>query len=185
MLTITGTQLVGAGMAGKIANWYVPNPRGGRRVGGVSDGTSNTIAIVEDVGRGYFGVVLGAYGQPNSTNLTLIARWAEPDQANGVSGPPVGTDGSTPCYESNGGKSPSCNGRMPINNNATPVGGPSDCPWSVNNCGPNDEAFSFHPGGAMAVFGDGHVAFIRDSISMTQMRALCTPDGSDSIPDDF
>ena len=39
------------------------------------------------------------------------------------------------------------------------------CPWSLNNCGPNDEPFSFHSGGVLAVFlsarygasGDGGV----------------------------
>jgi prepilin-type N-terminal cleavage/methylation domain-containing protein/prepilin-type processing-associated H-X9-DG protein len=184
MLTITGKVLYGVGGAGKIAPWYYTKQRGGRKLTAVRDGTSNTIAIIEDVGRGYFGVVLGAYGQPNSTNLTLIARWAEPDQSNGVSGPPVLPDG-TSCYESKGGTFASCNGRQPINNYANPLGGPPACPWSANNCGPNDEAFSYHPGGAMAVFGDGHVQFVRESISMTMMRTLVTPNGGDIIPDDF
>ncbi len=31
-----------------------------------------------------------------------------------------------------------------LNNNNTPKGGPTACPWSTNNCGPNDEPFSFH-----------------------------------------
>jgi prepilin-type N-terminal cleavage/methylation domain-containing protein/prepilin-type processing-associated H-X9-DG protein len=185
MLTVTGTTLYGTGQAGKIAPWFVPQPTKGRKITSVTDGTSNTIAVIEDVGRGYFGVVLGAYGQPNSTNLTLIARWAEPDQANGVSGPPFAPDGTTPCYESAGGTNPVCNTRLPINNNATPSGGPASCPWTTNNCGPNDEAFGYHPGGAMAVFGDGHVAFVRESMSMTQMRALCTPTGGDLVPSDF
>src|SRR5262249_4972021 len=131
------------------------------------------------------GVVQGAYGQPKGNTLTIIARWAEPDQANGVSGPPVGADGVTQCYESNGGKSPICNSRLPINNNAQPLRGPANCPWTANNCGPNDEAFSFHTGGAHAVFGDGHVAFVRENISMTVMRAICTPAGGEVPPSDY
>jgi prepilin-type processing-associated H-X9-DG protein len=68
-----------------------------------------------------------------------------------------------------------------INNNSTPNGGPSSCPWSANNCGPNDEPFSFHTGGVNAVFGDGHVQFVRDSISALVLRALCTPDGGETV----
>ena len=51
-----------------------------------------------------------------------------------------------------------------INNNSTPYGGPAECRWSVNNCGPNDEPFSFHSGGVNATMGDGSVQFLADSI---------------------
>src|SRR6185295_16513212 len=156
MLSVTGKDLVASGGAGKIAPWYLTRASGGRKMIEIQDGTSNTVCIIEDVGRGYNGVVLGAYGQPGSSNLTLIARWAEPDQGNGVSGPPVLADG-TKCYESAGGTSAACNNRPPVNNFSTTPGGPAICPWSSNNCGMNDEAFSFHPGeGAQAIFGDGH-----------------------------
>jgi len=141
------------------------NIAGGVSITACADGTSNTIAVIEDVGRGYNGVLVGTYNDPNGT-LTQIARWAEPDQGNGVSGDPLLTG----------------NSRKVINNNATPIGGPTGCPWSSNNCGPNDEAFSFHTGGAQAVFGDGHVAFIRDSISPTAMRAYVTYDGGEVNP---
>ena len=86
------------------------------------------------------------------------------------------------CYESAGGTNATCNSRKAINNNATPRGGPATCLWTSNNCGPNDEAFSYHTGGALAVFGDGHVAFLRDSINMTTMRFLCTPADGDIVP---
>jgi prepilin-type N-terminal cleavage/methylation domain-containing protein/prepilin-type processing-associated H-X9-DG protein len=186
MLTYTGSVLYGTGQVGKIANWFVVQPNKGRKLTTISDGTSNTLAIIEDVGRGYNGVVQGLYGMPNRSTVTLIARWAEPDQANGVSGPPFAPDGTTPCYESNGGTSPICDTRKPINNNASPVGGPPSCLWTTNNCGPNDEAFGYHGGGgAMAVFGDGHVQFVRDSIAMTVMRALVTPTGGEVNPSDF
>ena len=180
MLTITG---VGNPYNGS-AVWNIPNPSGGQKLTSVTDGASNTIAAIEDVGRGYFGVVLGKYDNPSSVapGKTLIARWAEPDQANGVSGPPLDSAGNN-CYEATGATGANCNGRKAINNNNTPVGGPSTCPWSANNCGPNDEAFSFHTGGAQAIFGDGHVSFIRDSISMTAARFLCTPADGDLTPD--
>jgi prepilin-type processing-associated H-X9-DG protein len=82
-----------------------------------------------------------------------VWRWADPDAVgSGVSG--------------NGGKY--------INNNATPFGGPPTCPWSTNNCGPNDEPFSFHPGGCNAVMCDGSVRFLSDTISYAPMRYLVT-----------
>jgi prepilin-type processing-associated H-X9-DG protein len=49
-----------------------------------------------------------------------------------------------------------------LNNNSTPDGGPAECRWSVNNCGPNDEPFSFHIGGLNATFGDGSVKFLSE-----------------------
>ncbi len=165
---------------------YYLNVSGQRTIAGVTDGLSNTVAIIEDVSRGYFGNINGTYTQPTG-GATQIARWAEPDQGNGVSGPATLADGTTPCYESNGagaGSTP-CNGRKAINNSSVPIGGPSYCLWSNNNCGPNDEAFSFHTGGALAVFGDGHVGFIRDSINMTTMRFLSTPASGDITPSDF
>ncbi len=166
---------------------FAPNVNGQRAIGGVTDGLSNTIAVIEDVSRGYFNNINGTYTAPDG-KLTLVARWAEPDQANGVSGPKILPDG-TACYESNGGTSAACNGRKAINNSNSPTGGPSSgpgaCLWSNNNCGPNDEAFSFNTGVALAVFGDGHVANIRDSINMVNMRFLCTPADGDINPSDY
>jgi prepilin-type processing-associated H-X9-DG protein len=148
---------------------------GGSRFADILDGASNTVVIAEDVGRGAFGVINGKYtntqnGTVTGTTLdpasgfTKIARWAEPDQANGVSGPPGATVA----------------GKV-INNNNTPIGGPSTCPWTTNNCGLNDEIFSFHTGGAMVVFADGHVQLLRDTISPQQMRFLITPMGGEVL----
>lgn len=160
---------------------------GGCKITSVTDGTSNTIAVIEDVGRGYFGVINGKYVDP-SGNLTFVARWAEPDQGNGVSGPPVNSLGQSN-YAAAGATfaAPASGSPGPfINNNSSPVGGPSICPWSSNNCGPNDEPFSFHNGGAYAVFADGHVAFINSNISGRNIRALITPDGGETVNlDDF
>jgi prepilin-type N-terminal cleavage/methylation domain-containing protein/prepilin-type processing-associated H-X9-DG protein len=146
--------------------WGPVNIGGGMAVTAVTDGTSNTIACIEDVGRGYNGIIQGKYTDP-SGNKTYVARWAEPDQGNGVSGPPGMVNGNSKI----------------INQNAQPVGGPSSCPWSTNNCGPNDEPFSFHPGGAMAVFGDGHVQFVKDTITPVQMRNLVTPAAGEVLGD--
>ena len=88
--------------------------------------------------------------------------------------------------------SPIINSAHYINNNATPLGGPGvagnvaaigntpayatnpDCPWTVNNCGLNDEPFSFHPGGCNSAFADGSVHFLNENIDPRTMRALVT-----------
>lgn len=133
----------------------------------VVDGTSNTVLSVEDASRAHPSVgVYGAFsarnspvsGPPESVNNQAgapggrrVFAWADPDAAaNGYSGP---SNAIAPASR-----------RAGINQNRTPVGGPPECRWSVNNCGPNDEPFSFHPGGVNASMGDASVRFISDSI---------------------
>ncbi|MBI3838541.1 MAG: DUF1559 domain-containing protein [Planctomycetia bacterium] len=148
-----------------------------RRLGSHKHGilirTSQTIAIAEDSGRNYETVApftASKYPDPIGVNAAdplppsgnrAIDRWAEPDTGNGVSGPPNSTVGDL---------------RGVINNNAVGISGPPDCPWSTNNCGPNDEIFSFHPGGALALFVDGSVHFLAEGIDPRVMRKLVTRD---------
>jgi prepilin-type N-terminal cleavage/methylation domain-containing protein/prepilin-type processing-associated H-X9-DG protein len=134
----------------------------------VSDGTSNTIAIAEDAGRNWeelepftkskYKDIDNAVDKTPSGNRA-INRWAEPDTGNGVSGPPNSKLGDL---------------KPVINNHATPDLGPTECPWSTNNCGPNDEIFSFHPGGANALFADGSTHYLSETISPQAMRFLVT-----------
>ena len=106
------------------------------------------------------------FGDVNPSGKRAINRWAEPENGNGVSGPPTGDPGS-PLFANKPGPY--------VNQNATPVGGPTTCPWSTNNCGPNDELFSSHPGGVNVLFLDGHVQFLRDAVSGRNLRYLCDP----------
>lgn len=135
----------------------------------ITDGTSNTMAIGEDAGRQFPGMVSN-YAKPaansanfpynvaigvldSCNNLRCPNRWGDADQGNGVSGPSSGVFNL-------------------INNNKTPKGGPVNCPWTLNNCGPNDELFSFHDGGIQAVFCDGSVRFLSENINLHIVRRL-------------
>jgi len=153
----------------------------GRSIAQVLDGSSNTILCIEDAGRAHPTIGLfGAYSSRDSaattsvaavlggtagsiTNARRVYAWADPDAfTNGFSGPDSSTGSKT----------------AKINNNANPVGGPAECPWSVNNCGPNDEPFSFHSGVVNAVMGDGSVRIIKDSISPVTLKyAIGAMDG--------
>ncbi|HJQ80522.1 MAG TPA: DUF1559 domain-containing protein [Lacipirellulaceae bacterium] len=132
----------------------------------VTDGTTHTILWIEDAGRAHPDVsVHGAY----STRFTPVPGAADPiNMSSGANGRRVFAWADADAV-SNGYSGPS-NAISPgskaarLNNYASPYGGPDECHWSVNNCGPNDEPFAFHPGGVNATMGDGSVRFMADSI---------------------
>jgi prepilin-type processing-associated H-X9-DG protein len=101
-------------------------------------------------------------------------RWAEQDNGFGVSGDPTKDLDPTQANAY----------AIVNNNNSNPSGdGPQSCSWLLtNNCGSNDEIFSFHPGGANVVFCDGHVAFINQSIQPSVCAALVSRGGGEVIP---
>jgi prepilin-type N-terminal cleavage/methylation domain-containing protein/prepilin-type processing-associated H-X9-DG protein len=142
----------------------------GASIGAVADGTSNTILCIEDAGRSHpnAGVfaTLSTRPSPNgegpawtggASGGRRMYAWADPDAgANGVSGPSNSLGDRT----------------AKINNYPTPIGGPPECRWAQNNCGPNDEPFSFHSGGVNCCMGDGSVRFFRDSIDPLTLKWL-------------
>ncbi len=158
----------------------------GRTIVSVTDGASNTICFIEDAGRAH--PTITTYGANSTrplptaaasttdsfnagsvTNARRVHAWADPDAAtNGLSGPPAGPD----------------LGAKVFNNSANPLGGPSGCLWGTNNCGPNDEPFSFHTGIVNAVMGDGSVRSFNDSVDPLIGKALATSAGGEtfSIP---
>jgi prepilin-type processing-associated H-X9-DG protein len=42
----------------------------------------------------------------------------------------------------------------------------------VNNCGPNDEPFAFHTGGANATLGDGSVRFMSAATDPVMLKFM-------------
>ena len=122
-----------------------------------------------------------------------LPRWAEPDNANGVSGQANAYNYSVGVF-------------IPklINGNGYPQGGPggygstvgepyqwvnsavqggvdtgtppagNPCGWYWNNCGPNDEMFSQHFAGSNVLMCDGSVHFLSELIDPITLRYLCT-----------
>ena len=123
----------------------------------ITDGTSQSIMFYEDVGlnaRMYDpAVTINSYYDPITAKASAQWRWASPDVASGLS--------------------------KKLNNNKagsyyTPDPNGDGCVWVFHDCGPNSEAFSFHGNGAHMVFADGHVRFIKETITLPILRALTT-----------
>lgn len=150
----------------------------GPNQGDIVDGLSNTIFITEDVGRSE-AFNTQNYGAPvaDTTNNNSRAgwRWGEPDTGNGISGPSKATGAGALLFSNKQQKA--------INNYALPLGGPPECPWTTNNCGPNDEAFSFHGSGCNVLMGDGSVKWVRDDVDLLTFRRMCTP--VEKIPSNY
>jgi prepilin-type N-terminal cleavage/methylation domain-containing protein/prepilin-type processing-associated H-X9-DG protein len=148
----------------------------------ITDGISNVIAIAESSGRQQqhrMGEVRSRYLAPVNTQDNCLGpagtarayrcpnRWADPSNGMGISGP---ADGSV----------------RVINANLTPLGGPPACRWTTENCGPNDEIFSFHTGGAHCVFADGAVRFLSESMDAATLgKLVARSDGAKDVLIDF
>lgn len=136
----------------------------------ILDGLSSTVLCIEDAGRAHPTVnIFGSLStRPAFINADTVAwsggstggrrmyAWADPDSVtNGLSGP-----------------SNSLGSRvLRINQNKSPMGGPAECRWSQNNCGPNDEPFSFHSGGVNAVLADGSVRYLNEALDWRVLKA--------------
>ena len=64
----------------------------------------------------------------------------------------------------------------------TVSGGAND--WGIHDCGPNNEIFSWHPGGANMAMTDGSVRFVKDTTNAAVVRALITRAGGEVISAD-
>ena len=154
--------------------------------GNVTDGTSNTLLCIEDAGRAHpsSGALASLSNRASmvvtpaesiawtggTTGGRRMYAWGDPDAAtNGVSGP---SNAITPASRLAG-----------INRYASPFGGPAECRWTVNNCGPNDEPFSFHVGGCHALMADGSVRFLSENMDVLTLKWLCGAQDSRVVGD--
>jgi prepilin-type N-terminal cleavage/methylation domain-containing protein/prepilin-type processing-associated H-X9-DG protein len=155
-------------------------------------GYTDTVLLSEDSAAS-LGTAAGmTTPNPNGVSApaaTCVWRWADADAGgSGISGP---------CLDSGnggGGSYPGPYTGKVINQNASPIGGPGGQDyggsggntqlWTVNNIGLNDEPFSFHNGGCNAVFVDGSVHFLSDTLDPATLRRLVTRAEGISINDD-
>jgi len=190
-MPVAYTDLDSAGVRQKLsATWDRDSGLGFHNpIAASTDGLSNTVLIIEASGRttsvvstSYpLGGVTNAAGTglatypgttaSQSTNGTgsMPGRWADSDSGSGVSGP------------SGTGQTAATHGV--INQNKTPAGGPAACPWTNNNCGPNDEPFSLHVGGCHALLGDGTVRFISENVDYNTARRLMSRNDGEQVGD--
>lgn len=176
-------------------------PLGGLQMSKVTDGLSRTVAMLEDSGRNFesyypnmnsgsadpifsggsaqvwdgskqvsytqwlqaYNLVsqgLPAGDSPTKSGNRAMNRWAEPACGGGISGQANSVPGNIV---------------NPINGNDIPAGGPPNCPWGTTNCGPNEEAWSWHPSGAHALMCDGSARFVGKTINPAILRKMVTP----------
>ncbi len=141
------------------------------KISEVLDGLSGTILIIEDAGRdaSYISERPESYVSPTQPNVSRPVppgqrrawRWGEPN------GTGLGISGQ-------------------INNKSRPMhaNGPYPQPGdpafgTTNQAGANQEAFSYHPGGANALFGDGSVKFLKESMDLLVLRGVITARGGE------
>ena len=140
------------------------------RMTSITDGTSNTIMVVEDAGRptwyGSMGVVrMPTYSGAPGTTPQGGGAWADPLHY-------IATNGGDP----SGSGIAAGGGFMGI----------PTAPWTcANGCTNDSEILAFHTGGSNALFGDGSVRFMRNGLTMAQMQALLSRAGGEVISFDY
>ena len=141
----------------------------------ITDGLSNTFALVEDAGRpGLFrtssrklvqGQVAATYSPSDGWG------WAD----TGNSGALDGADATG--VNINSSLAPTVAGNLPTC---------KSCPAGSNmfiNVVNDSEIYSFHTGGAFALFADGSVHFLSENISLQTLAALGTRNGGETVGD--
>jgi prepilin-type processing-associated H-X9-DG protein len=145
-------------------------PDGPVRFTNITDGSSNTIMVVEDAGRPTWYGSNGAVTMPSYTGALGTTpqgggAWADPLSY-------IATNGSDPS-----GSGIAAGGDF--------MGIPP-APWScANGCSNDSEIFSFHLGGSNVCFGDGSVRFLKNGLTMNQMQALLSRAGGEVISFDY
>ena len=138
--------------------------------------------------------VAAAGGSAASAAATCPNRWADPDCASGLSGPPNEEKVTAPLRKQGlinnnktirPGKTSRYGGGTAMDPSVATTSA-TDCSWHLNNCGSNDEPFSTHAGdGIYAGFGDGSVKWISAKTSADVLRQLADPNDGELLPANF
>ena len=143
------------GVMGQFGTWGPSGLMTGRmRIEAITDGTANTIMVVEDAGRqGHYvrGRLLGTFSASYPVNLN--AAWADYNIKVTVHG----TD-------------------------ATGMSISGGC--CIMNCNNNDEIYGFHSGGTNVLRADGSVSFLRESVAAGVVAALISRAGGETVSND-
>jgi prepilin-type processing-associated H-X9-DG protein len=123
----------------------------------ITDGTSSTIVVVEAAGRPL--VYRGRTAYPGESNDQGIC-WADNEGA----------------FSFDGAKA---DGVGVLGEGCGPAGGCT----AVMNARNNNEPYSFHTGGMNALFADGHVQFLRESMPVGTFASLSTRAAGEVVGD--
>ena len=180
---VNGAPTSGIGVANSKATSIVPFRNANTAAKGVLhegktalseivDGTSNSVAFIECAGRderfvsqyleGQYPLIRGNGPAGGPSARHRFWRWADPGSAFGTSGQPN-------------------NKGLPTNEGRP---WPTTAATAGNQAGPNEEPASFHSGGVNALFADGSVRFLKDSINLASFRALLTLGGKEVVSSD-
>jgi hypothetical protein len=156
-------------------------PDGPARITSITDGTSNTIMVVEDAGRpGWYGSK-GVASEPDIGGYTpAMGSYQGGDYGPAPQGGGAWADPLN--YIATNGGDPSGSG---IAAGGGFMGIPQT-PWScANGCTNDSEIFAFHTGGSNVLLGDASLRFMRNGLTMTQLQALLSRAGGEVINFDY
>jgi len=158
-----------AGDTTTLGPWTGLLPKNAKaRLADVTDGLSNTIAFAESAGRPF----VYRRGAKLLSGDTLEHRlnaggWCRPASDFSIDG--ASLDGSV------------LPGACPLNcTNGEDIGG-QPFPYPYYGSEGTSEAYSFHPGGANFLFGDGSARFIKETIQMDIFAGLVTRGASEIL----